>query len=386
MRQSLTISVFLLISTALMGQQCSQTAFRLTQDDIAVSGPCNISLLSGDIVTVKETQGYDLSCTTTDGNSAPGTIYFTDHLTLTGNGARFCGTVMSSAFNCDPRFSMSATTATSVNDFNRFFFTETDRTTGGNACTDLVTQSMFRQCVGQPCDAPPPPPPPPPGGCTTVPLATLPAKLSTGPTGSLNTTPPLECDPDIETCTCDPNPSSPIIIDLTGDGFSLTDVAHGVKFDISGAGNPVQIAWTANSNNAFLALDRDGSGTITSGAELFGNFTSQPSSKNPNGFLALAVYDDPANGGNGDGIIDARDQIFSKLRLWVDANHDGIDQPGELHTLPEMGIYSINLDYSLSERTDQYGNVFRYKAHINQGLHGPSDVGKTAYDVFLITQ
>jgi hypothetical protein len=236
----------------------------------------------------------------------------------------------------------------------------------------------------QGCD--PPPPPPPPGGCTTVPLATLPAKLSTGPTGSLNTTPPLECDPNIETCTCDPNPSSPIIIDLTGDGFSLTDVAHGVKFDISGAGNPVQIAWTANSNNAFLALDRDGSGTITSGAELFGNFTSQPSSKNPNGFLALAVYDDPANGGNGDGIIDARDQIFSKLRLWVDANHDGIDQPGELHTLPEMGIYSINLDYSLSERTDQYGNVFRYKAHINQGLHGPSDVGKTAYDVFLITQ
>jgi hypothetical protein len=74
------------------------------------------------------------------------------------------------------------------------------------------------------------------------------------------------------------------------------------------------------------------------------------------------------------------------LRLWVDANHDGISQPEELHTLPELGIFAISLDYSLSERTDEYGNVFRYKTHVNKGLHGPADVGKTAYDVFLMTQ
>lgn len=362
MRPSLTISVFLLVSTALVGQQCSQTSFRLTQDDIAVSGPCNISLLSGDIVTVKETQGYDLSCTTTTGNSAPGTIYFTDHLTLTGNGARFCGTVMSAAFNCDPRFSMSATTATSVNDFNRFFFTATDRTTGGNACSDLATQSLFRQCTGQPCDAPPPPP----SGCTAPPGS----HFRSDQTGD----------------DTDPSNCSPIIIDLTGDGFFLTSAANGVKFDIANTGDPLQLAWTANANNAFLVLDRNENGVINSGAELFGNFTSQPASDHLNGFAALAVYDDPTNGGNSDGIIDARDQIFSSLRLWVDANHDGISQPGELHALPELGIFSISLDYSLSERKDQYGNLFRYKARVNQGLHGSSDVGKTAYDVFLVTQ
>jgi hypothetical protein len=146
------------------------------------------------------------------------------------------------------------------------------------------------------------------------------------------------------------------------------------------------MAWTANANNAFLALDRNGSSTITNGAELFGNFTSQPVSAHPNGFAALAVYDDPMNGGNGDGVIDARDTIFSSLRLWVDANHDGVSQPGELHTLPELGIYSISLDYSLSERRDEYGNVFRYKAHVNKGLHGPADVGKSAYDVFLVSK
>ena len=119
---------------------------------------------------------------------------------------------------------------------------------------------------------------------------------------------------------------------------------------------------------------------------MFGNFTSQPSSQHPNGFLALAVYDDPANGGNGDGVIDARDTIFSSLRLWVDANHDGISQSGELHTLPEMGIIPISLDYTLTSRTDEFGNVFRYKAKVNQGQHGESDVGRKAYDVFLVTQ
>jgi hypothetical protein len=204
---------------------------------------------------------------------------------------------------------------------------------------------------------------------------------------------PTPCDPDAPpeirfgnkdggAGTC----ASPIIIDLTGNGFQLTSAANGIKFDIANSGTSIQIAWTANSNNAWLVLDHNGNGVINSGAEMFGNFTSQPSSLHPNGFAALAVYDDPANGGNGDGVIDARDTIFSSLRLWVDTNRDGISQPGELHTLPELGIFSISLDYALSERKDQYGNLFRYRARVNQGMNGPADVGKTAYDVFLVAQ
>ncbi|HET9284674.1 MAG TPA: hypothetical protein VFR24_22205 [Candidatus Angelobacter sp.] len=113
----------------------------------------------------------------------------------------------------------------------------------------------------------------------------------------------------------------------------------------------------------------------------------QPPSATPNGYAALAVYDQADHGGNGDGVIDQNDEIFSSLRLWLDENHDGVCQLEELYTLPQLGVFSISLDYSLSERTDDFGNVFRYKARVNQGVHKEDDpVGRKAYDVFFVTQ
>lgn len=179
---------------------------------------------------------------------------------------------------------------------------------------------------------------------------------------------------------CDP---SPILVDTSGTGFSLTSAANGVVFDISGTGHPIQMAWTAlGADNAFLALPT-ADGLVHDGTQLFGNYTPQPPSANPNGFAALAVYDLPSNGGNGDGIIDARDKIFASLRLWIDANHDGISQSDELHALPSLGVNSINLAYKLSERRDQYGNLFRYRAPVNAGDQTPT--GRMAYDVFFVS-
>jgi hypothetical protein len=138
----------------------------------------------------------------------------------------------------------------------------------------------------------------------------------------------------------------------------------------------------AGADNAFLALP-GADGLVHSGKQLFGNYTTQPPSTTPNGFAALAVYDDPKNGGNADGVIDSKDAIFSSLRLWVDANHDGISQPEELHTLPSLGVNSISLKYKESRKTDQYGNQFRYRARVNG--EESQDVGQTAYDVFFVT-
>lgn len=183
----------------------------------------------------------------------------------------------------------------------------------------------------------------------------------------------------------DPN-CSPVIVDVGGGGFHLTSAADGVQFDITGSGRPIQIAWTAaGSANGFLVLDRNHDGAITSGKEMFGNFTPQPVSANPNGFLALAEFDKPQNGGNGDGVIDHNDVIFASLRIWIDKNHDGISQPDELFKLPDVGVYSISLDYKESGRTDAFGNRFRYRARVNlipERIEGQT--GASAYDVFLM--
>ena len=48
------------------------------------------------------------------------------------------------------------------------------------------------------------------------------------------------------------------------------------------------------------------------------------------GFKALAMYDRRYYGGNNDDVIDAKDTVFSKLRVWVDSNHNGVSEPGEL--------------------------------------------------------
>jgi hypothetical protein len=98
----------------------------------------------------------------------------------------------------------------------------------------------------------------------------------------------------------------------------------------------------------------------------------------------LAEYDKPANGGNGDGVIDTRDTVFSSLRLWQDTNHNGVSEPTELHTLSEMSLEPLSLDFKESRRTDQFGNQFRYRARIKDTRSG--HVGHWAWDVFFTRQ
>lgn len=130
----------------------------------------------------------------------------------------------------------------------------------------------------------------------------------------------------------------PLILDIGGDGFTILSKLDGANFDLDCNGFAEKMNWT--NTDGFLALDLNGNGTIDDGRELFGNNTLLSDNKMAkNGFEALSQYDS-----NHDGIIDANDEIFSKLMVWADRNGDGVSTSGELKMLSELDITSISLN------------------------------------------
>lgn len=182
------------------------------------------------------------------------------------------------------------------------------------------------------------------------------------------------CDACPENPCCDP---SPILIDVAGDGISLTSAADGVTFPVH-PGVPQRVGWTAaKSDDAWLVLDRNGNGVIDDGTEMFGNYTLQKSTQAANGFAALAMFD-----ANGDGLVDKHDPVFDELLLWRDANHDGVSQPEELTPLAVYGIEAVGVGASTGNAyVDKNGNQFLFNAPVFAKDGAP--VGPLAWDAWL---
>ncbi len=128
---------------------------------------------------------------------------------------------------------------------------------------------------------------------------------------------------------------TPLVIDLNGDGIHTISRANaGGEFDLFGNGTAVASGWI-NGSDGFLAVDHNGNGRIDDISEMFGGHAKGA------GFAQLAAFDS-----NGDGVVDQNDARFDELRIWQDANGNHQTDDGELMTLAQAGIASLNTSYT----------------------------------------
>jgi len=369
MKTSLLLS-FLVLSFAVRAssQNCSSASMNL---DCSPSGACRQTVPCGtvnaeNILNTSVTQTYEDVCRNNNNrniyldvfssNTGAGQCtYDAVNVPCGGSGQPACAFAV---VNCPPVFSPNVTPATGPADYNRFYnrtYGSTINDNGANPGCNLgsgVFTQDFKQCAGVACQ-------------------TCSCNACTG-----------QCSP--AGCSC------PIIMDVLGEGIHLTSLDEGVWFDFNNNGKPMHLAWTdPKYRNAFLALDRNHNSKIDGVQELFGALT-QPqittTAGKPNGWTALAIYDTPAYGGSGDGVIDSKDAIYSQLLLWIDANHDGISQPNELHHLAELNVTAIELKYDgRNSYTDQYGNRFQSQGLVDIGPAGSDALSPDApaWDVVL---
>jgi hypothetical protein len=192
-----------------------------------------------------------------------------------------------------------------------------------------------------------------------------------------------------ETAPSDVPPVAVLVLDLAGNGTHFTDVAGGVFFDLDGTGKPVRTAWTApNADDGFLVLDMNGNGKVDNGSEILG---SGQRAAPGNARLAvvealvlaqgfpLAATTRPPQEFPGIAWINREDKVYSQLRIWCDANHNGQSEPGELRSLPDLQISAIYLSFLRSRdgkpTVDEYFNAI-----LMEGIFTVTEEGRRGVD------
>ena len=158
------------------------------------------------------------------------------------------------------------------------------------------------------------------GGTTIIP------KFQQGEVSIILIKPEQEPDPEPE----DDEPTDPIILDLTGNGLQAGRVENGLHIDYNNDGFAEKISW-AGEGNGVLVIDSNNNGIVDNANEILTSET-------------LSSYDT-----NNDGKIDYQDENFNNLRI--------SDSNGNLTTLDENGISSINTTVTGVNIVDEHGNV-----------------------------
>ncbi len=154
--------------------------------------------------------------------------------------------------------------------------------------------------------------------------------------------------------------NSPLVFDLNGDGIQTTQQNR--LFNIDGRGGDELIS-SLGADDGTLVFDGDGDGRFgESGLELFGNNTDLNGDGQAdgfgNGFEALGGFATQALGAGAvaDGRLDA-----NEIRQ-LDAAGLRMDVNGQLHSLRQLGITGINLNFNNSSQVDAFGNQFRQQS------------------------
>jgi len=135
----------------------------------------------------------------------------------------------------------------------------------------------------------------------------------------------------------------PVVIDMDGDGVEFNDIENGIEMDVDGDGVAERVAW-ADEDDAVLVYDENGNDSIDGLNEIaFARYSDEIGATDLEG---LRHFDS-----NEDLILDANDDEFGSFKLWQDRDGDGEVGDGEMMTLTEAGIESLEL---VSDGNDYY--------------------------------
>ncbi|MFY1027804.1 S8 family serine peptidase [Actinobacillus seminis] len=162
----------------------------------------------------------------------------------------------------------------------------------------------------------------------------------------------------------------PLILDLNGDGAKAVSYSDkSVLFDIDNDGGSLEETGWLSNQDGLLVQDLNNNGKIDNMAEVFSEYYAGKAGRNgesgekrfKNGFEALSTLDS-----NRDRVFDHKDKGFNSVRVWQDKNHNGITDKGELQTLADLGITSVDLRYQDAGGQLFYGNELLAKGNFTR--------------------